>query len=66
MPGTVTSVQVRPGDRVTAGAVLGVLEAMKMEVPLRAPVTGTVTDAEVTDGDRVALGAVLFAVAEDG
>jgi 3-methylcrotonyl-CoA carboxylase alpha subunit/acetyl-CoA/propionyl-CoA carboxylase biotin carboxyl carrier protein len=65
MPGTVTSVQVRGGDRVAAGAVLGVLEAMKMEVPLRAPVGGTVTGAEVAAGDRVALGAVLFTVAEE-
>jgi 3-methylcrotonyl-CoA carboxylase alpha subunit/acetyl-CoA/propionyl-CoA carboxylase biotin carboxyl carrier protein len=65
MPGTVLSVAVRVGQRVTQGDVLGVLEAMKMEVSLKAPVTGTVTEVGATTGAQVALGATLFVVEED-
>src|SRR5205814_1941717 len=42
MPATVRAVLVRPGDHVTIGQPLVILEAMKMELPLRAPVEGTV------------------------
>ena len=40
MPGTVLAVGVSVGDRVDEGAELGVLEAMKMELTLRAPFAG--------------------------
>jgi 3-methylcrotonyl-CoA carboxylase alpha subunit/acetyl-CoA/propionyl-CoA carboxylase biotin carboxyl carrier protein len=62
MPGTVLSVSVTPGQRVEAGDVLGILEAMKMELTLTAPVDGAVTGLEVAAGDQVALGATLFVV----
>jgi 3-methylcrotonyl-CoA carboxylase alpha subunit/acetyl-CoA/propionyl-CoA carboxylase biotin carboxyl carrier protein len=62
MPGTVLSVSAAEGEQVTAGSVLGLLEAMKMELSLTAPVTGTVTRVAAAAGDRVALGAVLFEV----
>ena len=42
MPGTISSMQVRSGDRVKAGDTLLTLEAMKMETALRAPRDGTV------------------------
>ena len=44
MPGTVTVVQVSVGDEVTAGTPLLVVEAMKMEHVLTAPVAGTVAE----------------------
>jgi acetyl-CoA/propionyl-CoA carboxylase, biotin carboxylase, biotin carboxyl carrier protein len=65
MPGTVLSVAVEVGQRVTDGEVLGVLEAMKMELALKAPLTGTVTDVGAVAGAQVALGARLFVVEED-
>jgi acetyl-CoA/propionyl-CoA carboxylase biotin carboxyl carrier protein len=43
MPGTVLAVDVASGDVVEEGQRLGVLEAMKMELTLKAPYAGTVT-----------------------
>jgi len=61
MPGTVLSVDVAVGDAVAAGQTLGVLEAMKMELALKAPFDGTVT-AVATVGEQVPLGRRLFTV----
>ena len=65
MPGTVLAVNVANGARVAAGAVLGVVEAMKMELALTAPYDGTVTQVTVTVGEQVPLGQVLFRVDPD-
>jgi biotin carboxyl carrier protein len=59
MPAQVTAVRVAAGDRVAAGAVLVLLEAMKMELPLRAPVAGRVRAIHCAPGDRVAPGRAL-------
>jgi acetyl-CoA/propionyl-CoA carboxylase, biotin carboxylase, biotin carboxyl carrier protein len=50
------------GQRVEEGETLGVMEAMKMELALKAPVAGTVTEVGAATGDQVALGATLFVV----
>jgi acetyl-CoA/propionyl-CoA carboxylase biotin carboxyl carrier protein len=55
MPGTVTVVQAAVGDEVVAGAPLLVVEAMKMEHVLTAPIAGTVAELDVTAGQTVAL-----------
>jgi acetyl-CoA/propionyl-CoA carboxylase biotin carboxyl carrier protein len=55
MPGTVTLVQASVGDEVEAGAPLLVVEAMKMEHVLTAPIAGTVTELGVAAGQTVAL-----------
>ncbi|GAA1635624.1 acetyl/propionyl/methylcrotonyl-CoA carboxylase subunit alpha [Microbacterium flavum] len=61
LPGTVVVVAAREGESVTAGDVLVVVEAMKMEHALRATVPGTVR-LRVGLGDRVARGAVVATV----
>jgi len=65
MPGTVLDVRVAVGDRVHAGDVLGVMEAMKMEHALTAPFDGILTEVDVVAGGQVALGATLFVVEEE-
>jgi biotin carboxyl carrier protein len=59
MPATVISVHVRAGDRVERNAILVVLEAMKMELPVRAPAAGTVTLVNCQPGDLVQPGTAL-------
>jgi acetyl-CoA/propionyl-CoA/long-chain acyl-CoA carboxylase, biotin carboxylase, biotin carboxyl carrier protein len=59
MQGTVVRIMVADGDEVAAGQVLAVVEAMKMENPLRAPHAGQVTALRVGAGDTVAQGDVL-------
>ena len=64
MPGTVVRVDVVAGDRVAAGALLAVLEAMKMEHTITAPVDGVIDEVCVTVGQVVDAGTVLVIVAE--
>jgi 3-methylcrotonyl-CoA carboxylase alpha subunit len=53
MPGHVLDVRTQPGAKVTAGQILVVLEAMKMEHSLAAPWNGSVESVAVKAGDRV-------------
>jgi 3-methylcrotonyl-CoA carboxylase alpha subunit len=59
MPGHVLEVRAVPGSEVAAGAVLVVLEAMKMEHSMAAPWAGLVKTVAVKPGDRVEEGADL-------
>jgi acetyl-CoA/propionyl-CoA carboxylase biotin carboxyl carrier protein len=68
MPGAVLAVHVGAGDTVEAGTPLLVVEAMKMEHTLRAPVAGTV-EVRVRAGDQVVVDqelAVVHPAAVDG
>jgi antagonist of KipI len=59
MPGLIVSVAVVPGDLVAEGQPLAVLEAMKMQSPVRAPRAGRVARVFVTPGAQVTGGAAL-------
>ena len=59
MPGRVVLVNVKPGDRVNAGQELLVIEAMKMELGLKAPRDGVVGEVRAAAGDVVEADAVL-------
>jgi acetyl/propionyl-CoA carboxylase alpha subunit len=62
MPGTVVRVAVEEGQPVSAGSVVVVLEAMKMEHTVVAPHDGTVTEVTVTVGATVDVGHMLAVV----
>ncbi|QJY45790.1 biotin carboxylase N-terminal domain-containing protein [Pseudonocardia broussonetiae] len=66
MPGTVTVVEVTEGQRVAAGDRLVVVEAMKMEHVLTAPVDGTVRELRARAGATVARDAALLIVEPEG
>jgi len=53
MPGTIVDVKVKAGDKVTAGDAVLVIEAMKMENEIQAPISGIVVAVHVKKGDSV-------------
>ena len=55
MPGTVVSIAVAPGQKVSVGDALAVVEAMKMENVLRAERDGTIASIDVSPGDGLAV-----------
>lgn len=59
MPGTILSVNVKPGDSVKSGQVLLILEAMKMENEIMAPTDGSIVEVNVAKGATVNSGDVL-------
>ena len=59
MPATVIRVLVAPGSHVKKGDVVVLLEAMKMELPIRALSDGTVTAVHCRDGELVQADQVL-------
>ena len=62
LPGKVTHVPVKAGDRVAAGDTLLVIEAMKMENELKAAARGTVAEVRVQPGQTVNAGDVLVVI----
>lgn len=65
MPGRILQLLAAPGDRVARGAVLLVMEAMKVQMRITAPVAGTVAALRCTAGDLVEDGAELVVVDPD-
>jgi acetyl/propionyl-CoA carboxylase alpha subunit len=59
MPATVVKIHVKPGDAVTKGQILMLLEAMKMELPIRAPGDGVVSAVHGREGRLVDADALL-------
>lgn len=62
--GNVWKVLVSPGQKVAEGDTLVILECMKMEVPVYAPVSGTVSEVKVVEGGAVDEGGDIAAIAE--
>jgi glutaconyl-CoA decarboxylase len=60
MPGKVLDVKVSVGDSVNSGDLVLMLEAMKMENEIFAPLAGTVKEVRVRSGDSVNTGDVLI------
>ncbi|HEY7473552.1 MAG TPA: biotin/lipoyl-containing protein [Vicinamibacterales bacterium] len=59
MSATVVRIAVKSGDRVHQGDLLVALEAMKMELPIRAPRDGVVTAVHCREGELVQPGTAL-------
>jgi acetyl-CoA/propionyl-CoA carboxylase biotin carboxyl carrier protein len=64
MQGTIVKIEAGEGQRVSAGDVVVVLEAMKMEQPLTAPKDGTVTGLSVEVGQTVSAGTAICELAD--
>jgi 3-methylcrotonyl-CoA carboxylase alpha subunit len=60
MPATVVSINTTPGATVSEGETVIVLEAMKMELPIKAPKSGVVKAVHCAKGDLVQPGVVLL------
>lgn len=59
LPGKIYKVIAKPGSLVKANAILLVLEAMKMEIEIRAPAEGRIAEILVTEGQQVSTGQSL-------
>lgn len=60
--GTVFRVEVAPGELVSAGATLILVESMKMEIPVQAPRSGRVSALFVAQGQVVGEGDALLTI----
>jgi 3-methylcrotonyl-CoA carboxylase alpha subunit len=65
MPGQVVKLLVEPGATVGAGDPLLVVEAMKMQLEIKAPFAGTVTRFLAAEGDQVDAGVDLVDLAPE-
>ena len=66
MPAVVVSIAVKPGDTVAVGDRLAVLEAMKMETQLVAPISGEVRQVMIMPNVQVNTGSALFQIEATG
>jgi biotin carboxyl carrier protein len=62
IPGLILEVRVKVGDRVSAGQIVAVMEAMKMENNLIAQKDGVVQDIRVQKGTEVSTGDVIMVI----
>jgi biotin carboxyl carrier protein len=60
----VWQVPVEPGQTVATGDTIVILESMKMEIPVEAPVAGTVAELRVAPDDQVNEGDVIAVIDE--
>jgi biotin carboxyl carrier protein len=62
MVGKILKIEKQVGDHVDEDEVVVVMEAMKMEIPVVAPVAGTVKELKVTPGQAVEAEQVLAVI----
>ena len=62
MSGKILSVSVKVGDTVKEDDELGILESMKMENPIIAPVSGKIVEIGVSAGSMVEAGKTAFVI----
>jgi 3-methylcrotonyl-CoA carboxylase alpha subunit len=65
MMGLILKVNVAPGDRVEKGAVVAILESMKMEMRIVAECAGTVASVSCQAGQTVERNAVVASITPD-
>ncbi|MCG5486788.1 MAG: acetyl-CoA carboxylase biotin carboxyl carrier protein subunit [Sinorhizobium meliloti] len=66
MPGVVVKTSVLPGDQISAGTALMVIESMKLESVIRSPQDGVVDRIHFKEGESFDHGAVLVTITEEG
>jgi acetyl/propionyl-CoA carboxylase alpha subunit len=62
MPGTIVHLSVAPGDAVTAGDAVVVIESMKLEMVLRAPRSGTIKSLSLSAGNKFERDTILVSL----
>ena len=60
IPGTVLDIMIKPGQKVSKGDELMILDAMKMQNKLKCIIDGRVKSIAVNNGDKVSKGTVLL------
>jgi acetyl-CoA carboxylase carboxyltransferase component/biotin carboxyl carrier protein len=65
-PAVVVSLKVKPGDAVSRGDTLAILEAMKLEMRVSSPFTGTVKQVAVAENEQVDAGVPIFKLRPEG
>jgi biotin carboxyl carrier protein len=66
MPGNIVAVNVKPGDTVSPGDSVVIVESMKMQNEITAPVAGEVTSVNCSTGDQVSFGQLLVEIEPTG
>jgi len=62
MAGSIFELLVAPGDAVTEGQEVLILDSMKMEIPVESPTAGTVSEVRVAEGDAIDEGHILLTI----
>lgn len=62
IPGLITKVNVKPGDKVEENQVLAIIEAMKMETSVVARMSGIVDEVLIKEGSNVKAGELLITI----
>ena len=65
IPGKVVTLEVNVGDVVAEGQVVMILEAMKMQNEIQAPVSGTVTEIHCEEGQSIEANVPLLIITPD-